>query len=311
MCEEKFSSAEFVVNIAKTLEANMKFVVANFAAFLFLVCSFVDITKAAPQDWPELLTYDPVAPQKATVLSSDGKARFTVLTSRVLRMEYSGENASGDAPAFEDRATTAFLNRKLESVPSFKTSREDGYLKIQTDDVVLSYKEGSPFSASSLSVDPAQSAPTGAFKGWVYGLSNAGNLLGTIKSLDQLAVTSLNCTENSDIRVHDEDLHCAWGLISRLGFATVDDSATYALDPKTGWWDGPNKDDVDTYLFAHGHDYKAALQDFVQISGRPAMPPRAAFGLWWTRWYNLNSIPFPEEILLYDSTMFVCLLSSR
>ena len=35
---------------------------------------------------------------------------------------------------------------------------------------------------------------------------------------------------------------------------------------------------------------RAALSDFVQLSGKTAMPPRAAFGLWWTRWFNYNAV---------------------
>jgi hypothetical protein len=98
-----------------------------------------------------------------------------------------------------------------------------------------------------------------------------------------LGVTPLNCTLNKNISVHGEDLHCAWGLVSRAGWAVVDDSDTYTLNSTTGWWEGPNADAQDLYLFAHGHDYKGALQDFVHIGGRVAMAPRATHGLWWTR----------------------------
>merc|ERR1719399_1702654 len=46
-----------------------------------------------------------------------GNARFTVLTDRLLRMEYVEEANKG----FEDRATTAFLQRNPDKVPSFQT----------------------------------------------------------------------------------------------------------------------------------------------------------------------------------------------
>jgi hypothetical protein len=39
------------------------------------------------QNRPSLLPYDPVAAPGATVTSSDGSARFTVLTPRLIRME--------------------------------------------------------------------------------------------------------------------------------------------------------------------------------------------------------------------------------
>ena len=49
----------------------------------------------------EILPYNPVAGAGAVVLSPDGLARFTVLTSRMLRLEYS------QTGKFEDRATIA------------------------------------------------------------------------------------------------------------------------------------------------------------------------------------------------------------
>lgn len=228
-----------------------------------------------------------------------GRARFTVLTSRLLRIEWKEINS-----VFEDRATTAFGNRRLDPVAFNTTVSPEGFLQIQTTDVLLLYKLGAEFSAESLTV--ASSSETG-FPGWHYGQEDTGNLLGTIRTLDGLSVTSLNCTENRHIRNN----HCAWGVVSRGGWAIVDDSDTYALND-LGWWVEPNVNVEDLYLFAHGTDYKGALADFVMISGRTALPPRAAFGLWWTRWYNLNgpdvrkvvddhrSRNFPLDIFVLD-----------
>lgn len=89
---------------------------------------------------------------------------------------------------------------------------------------------------------------SGTFQSWYYGQANSGNLLGTIKSLDGLGVVSLNCTENANIIVHDEVLHCEWGLISQKGWSLVDDTPNYALD-ENYWWAGVNTDTVDNYLF--------------------------------------------------------------
>ena len=58
----------------------------------------------------ELRDYEPAADPAATIIV--GAARFTILTSRLIRIEY---DASG---AFEDRATLAFVNRRLD-VPDF------------------------------------------------------------------------------------------------------------------------------------------------------------------------------------------------
>jgi hypothetical protein len=125
----------------------------------------------------------------------------------------------------------------------------------------LTYKEGQPFSSSTLSITSNDQS----FKAWSAGQVSSGNLLGTIKSLDQLGVTPLNCTLNANISVHDETLHCEWGLISRDGWSVVDDSSNWALTEGAEWWDSVNSDDIDWYMFAHGHDYKGALADFVKV----------------------------------------------
>ena len=72
-------------------------------------------------------------------------ARFTVLTDRVLRMEWDNQSK------FEDRATLAFLNR-LTEVPKFSHKVDNGVLTITTTALKLTYKVGSPFTADSLQV---------------------------------------------------------------------------------------------------------------------------------------------------------------
>ena len=119
-------------------------------------------------------------------------------------------------------------------------------LTITTDEVKLTYTVGQPFSASTLQVVSVNSQST--FQSWSFGQANTGNLLGTIKSLDELGVVSLNCTQNANVVVHDEVLHCEWGLISQEGWSVVDDSTNYALDSNY-WWIGPNTDTVDQYMF--------------------------------------------------------------
>jgi len=42
---------------------------------------------------------------------------------------------------------------------------------------------------------------------------------------------------------------------------------------------------TDWYFFAYGDDYRGALGDFVKIAGSVPLPPRSAFGLWWSRYW--------------------------
>ena len=82
---------------------------------------------------------NPQADPQAVVTS--GRARFTVLTDRMIRIQYS---ASGK---FEDRATFAVINRLLP-LASYTQREEGDYLYIETSALTLRYKKGSTISAS-------------------------------------------------------------------------------------------------------------------------------------------------------------------
>ena len=77
---------------------------------------------------------DPVADASATVTS--GCARFSFLTERLVRMEYS---ASGK---FDDRASFAVINRKLR-VPEFHVAKNGSTTIITTGALRLSHHQSS------------------------------------------------------------------------------------------------------------------------------------------------------------------------
>ena len=77
---------------------------------------------------------NPVADPEAVV--TEGNVRFTVLTDRMIRIQYSS------TAKFEDRATFAIVNRRLP-VPHFTTEKDDKYLYIHTDSLDLRYRLGS------------------------------------------------------------------------------------------------------------------------------------------------------------------------
>jgi len=175
----------------------------------------------------ELLPYDPVADTKATVVTSDGKARFTVLSPWFVRMEYT------ETPnQFEDRPSIAFVNRK-QPVPQFQaTMLGSSGVQINTSAVNLVYKGGN-FTADSIQVASLDKAS--AFKGWNGGMQSSqdtGNLLGTFRTLDGTSAISLNCTENNKVQ-------CEFGLVSRSGWALVVDSFDPVWD-SDDWWADAN-----------------------------------------------------------------------
>ena len=69
------------------------------------------LARTPRQNRPSLIDYNPVADPKAVVTSPDGMARFTVLTDRVIRMEY-----AKTAGVFEDRECASRVEAAVEWV---------------------------------------------------------------------------------------------------------------------------------------------------------------------------------------------------
>src|SRR5437764_4158202 len=103
-----------------------------FVTFL-LISAFCTAQAAKPSlTQTQVEAGNPVADPRSVVVN--GNARFTVLTSQLVRMEWS-QNA-----AFEDHASLMFINRRLP-VPQFTKKIEDGWLVIATSALTLRYRE--------------------------------------------------------------------------------------------------------------------------------------------------------------------------
>ena len=208
---------------------------------------------------PTFAQDNPVAAPGAVVLFEN--ARFTVLTDRLIRMEWAADGV------FEDRASLAIVNRNLP-VPKFTCSEKGGILTIKTGKVTLTYK-GGRFAPENLSVKHAMGV-------WKPGMSPTGNLKGTTRTLD-------GCLGFEQLSHREKELEN--GILSRDGWALVDESARQ-LFGADGWVEArPEGDRLDWYLFAYGHDYTAALGDFVKVAGRIPLPPKWTLGYWWSRYW--------------------------
>ncbi len=233
---------------------------------------------------------DPVADPKAVVTS--GQARFTVLTPQLVRMEWSANSQ------FEDHASMVFINRRLP-VPAFKSSKDAGWLTIKTERLTLKYKTGTGrFKPDNLSGEfTLNNAPVQ----WHPGLEDKGNLKGTTRTLDG---------------VKGDETSLEPGLVSRDGWVVVDDSSRPIFDkPGAGSPDElarrgadwpwvmprPEGEHQDWYIFAHGHDYKAAMRDFIAVAGRIPIPPRFAFGTWWSRYWSYTNAEFRDLVDQFHS----------
>lgn len=156
---------------------------------------------------------NPVASKQATVTA--GNARFTVLTPRMVRVEYS------DKGIFEDQATFTVINRELP-VPHFDVAETDSTLDIRTDNMRLHYCKG-----HDPRLDPAaltayrDNAPT-----WHYGMADTENLKGTMRTLDGYDGSK-------------GPLPLDNGILSRSGWSVIDDSpgnCPLRRQPLTGFW---------------------------------------------------------------------------
>jgi hypothetical protein len=224
----------------------------------------------------------------AAAIVIKGHARFTVLTPQLIRMEWSADGK------FEDRPSLVFINRRMP-VPAFTVVRESGTLTIKTSELRLDYNAGSGdglFSPTDLTI---QFTLDGRPVIWHPGIPDTGNLQGTTRTLD-------GANGNKTREPLDP------GLISRDGWVVVDDSARNLFDSddfrfangeSSPWpWvvprpagDRPDRYQ-DWYFFGYGHNYKQALGDFVQVAGRIPLPPRFAFGAWWSRYWSYSDQEF-------------------
>ncbi|MFB0517398.1 MAG: TIM-barrel domain-containing protein [Candidatus Neomarinimicrobiota bacterium] len=227
--------------------------------------------------------YDPVADTDAIVISDN--VRFTVLTPRVIRMEWAEDGV------FEDHATLVFINRKLP-VPDFKKLTQNGWLSIETDAFNLKYKLGSgKFADNNLQI---KFTVDGTNKLWRPGTENRGNLSGTARTLD-------GYDGNINYRTKEE-IDLGQGIISKDGWVLIDDSERPIFDNSEWPWvmPRPEKEKQDLYFFCYGFDYKTALNDFINIAGKIALPPKYVFGAWWSRYWEYTDWELRELIQEFE-----------
>ncbi|WP_207534447.1 TIM-barrel domain-containing protein [Desertivirga arenae] len=198
-------------------------------------------------------------------------ARFTVLTPRLVRMEW---EAGKD---FDDHASFVVVNRRLP-VPSFSQKRENGWLVINTSEIELSYKLGSgEFNAQNLKVRYLKADSVN----WTPGKKQKYNLGGTTRTLDGV---DGDFSRHSNHKLELED-----GLLARDGWYFLNDSSSLRLDNSDWpWVFNKERKGQDWYFMAYGNDFKSALHDFSLIAGKVPMIPRYAFGYWWSRYWSYS-----------------------
>jgi alpha-glucosidase (family GH31 glycosyl hydrolase) len=228
--------------------------------------------------------YNPVADSDAVVILKN--ARFTILTSGVIRMEWAQDSV------FEDHATLVFVNRNLP-VPEYKKKIKHGWLQIETDKFTLKYKIGSgKFTDKNLQIEFGFD---GIKKLWKPGKKNKGNLSGTARTLDGYDGNIQHWSKKK--------IDLGKGIISKDGWVLIDDSKRPLFDNSEWPWviQRPEKKQQDFYFFYYGYDYKTALKDYIKIAGKIALPPKFTFGIWWSRYWEYTDRELRELIHEFET----------
>lgn len=98
------------------------------------------------------------------------------------------------------------------------------------------------------------------------------------------------------------------------GYETVDKAqciaqgCCYSPDPVSSFSNGSNAAPAfhcyystssykDLYLIFHGHNYRQALREFTWLSGKMPIPPRFAFGVYYSRWWAYSDADVKHKIV--------------
>lgn len=196
--------------------------------------------------------------------------RFTVLTEKILRLEYSPDGM------FEDRATRIAFNRAFAE-PEYESYFEDGLLHVVTKYLHLTYDE-KPFSSTGLQISVKATERYQA-QYWFYGRELPHNYGGTVRTLDGV---------NGSIPLPD-------GLIGRArAFSLLDDSNTIAIG-EDGWPVPVGRNGrIDIYFFGNAQFPEECIKDFYKLSAPVPLLPRFALGNWWSRYYKYTADEYLE-----------------
>ena len=195
---------------------------------------------------------------KKECIIQGNKYRFTVLTDRLIRLEYS------ETGVFEDRASQNVIFRDFDR-PMFVVNESDTLLQISTNYFVLSYVKNKSLGSGKLT--PGNNLKVvlkDTEREWYYGHPEARNF-GTIGySLDDFS----------------GKLKLDKGLYSTDGFCILDDSLSLVLNDN-GEYVSRNPNSLDVYLFMYKRDFGLCLKDYFDLTGYPSFIPRYTLGNWW------------------------------
>jgi hypothetical protein len=210
--------------------------------------------------------------------------RFTLLTSRLIRIEYDPSRQ------FEDHPSQVFWFRNWP-IPDYQHTMHKGILKIETEHLRLSCKPAASPKQSELEI---QIQALGLV--WHLGDHDPANLGGTCRTLDR---------SNGAVPLEP-------GLVSRAGWSLVDDTHSLVFNEHS--WLEPRsagEGSLDLYFFGYGHDYEACIHDYTKLSGNTPLIPRWALGNWWSRYWEYTQdelTSLMREFQKRETPLSVCIV---
>ncbi len=220
--------------------------------------------------------YEKAQPNPKAVIKGK-KYRITVLTERLIRLEYN------ELGKFEDRPTELVWFRNF-SVPDFTLKEDEKYIELTTKYFTLYYAKEKKFKGSKLNptanlkVDVANSD-----RYWYYNHPEVRNYG---------APSTLLSNKKGKLIFKK-------GLYSIDGFASIDDSKSKIME-QTGTVVDRETKSTDIYLFVYLKDFDLCLKDYFRITGFPSLLPRYALGNWWSRNIAYNDNDLKDLITNFD-----------
>jgi len=184
------------------------------------------------------------------------KYRFTVLSPRLIRLEY---NESG---VFEDRPTSLVINRAFPKVV-YSITESDTLIQIATEVFTLTYVKDKELKSGTFGSN-IKAVINGTKIEWQMNNPEVKNQRAINYSIDSI----------KDKIILDK------GLYSLDGFCIIDDSNSLVLDENDTFIER-NKGVKDLYLFLYNKDFDGCLEDYYTLTGYPSLIPRYALGTWW------------------------------
>lgn len=209
---------------------------------------------------------------------TQGKARFTIVTPTLIRMEYDPSGKFVDDPSMfaihrEARWSGAEIEKKSNTVT------------IDTKKIRLTFIDnGQAFSSNNLSAEIT--GDDGLTRQWKFGQKNLQNLGGTVRSLDD---------QSGPVDLKE-------GILARDGWYVLDDSESEIF--KNNWVYPRERKTTDLYFFGYGAEYKEALKSFAIIGGKVPMPRKYALGNWYSRFWKYSDSDFKNIADEFDAKDF-------